>query len=225
MLEGVIFDFDGVLVDSHPVHLQAWKAFLLSKGGAARDSDLSFVREGAKREEILRRFLGDLTPQQVRLYGDEKDKLFQVRAKELKLVRGLSEFLSQIEASGLPSAVASSGSRRRVEQALEMFSLRGHFRAIVTGEDVARGKPDPALFLMAARILQRAPNRLLVCEDAVAGVAAAKTAGMMCLAIAASGRGSLLKEAGADLVVEDFAQTSLDAVRQLFNRAQLRTTI
>jgi haloacid dehalogenase superfamily, subfamily IA, variant 3 with third motif having DD or ED len=216
MLAGVIFDFDGVIVDSHPVHLEAWKAFLLSKGRAATDAELSFVQEGAKREEILRHFFGGLTPEQTRSYGDEKDKLFQAGATELKLVRGFAEFLSRMEAAGLPSAVATSGGRRRVEQTLVKFSLISRFRAVVTGDDVAQGKPDPALFLMAARSLQVAPERLLVCEDAVAGVVAAKTAGMKCLGIAAKGRGALLKDAGADLVMENFEQTDLNDVRRLF---------
>jgi beta-phosphoglucomutase len=223
MLAGVIFDFDGVIVDSHPLHLQTWRAFLLSKGMAVSDAELSFVREGAKRDEILRHFLGELTPEQVRSYGDEKEKLFQARACEIKLVGGFVEFMAQLDAVGLPSAVATSGSRRRVEQALDRFNLRTRFRAVVTGEDVVRGKPHPALFLMAAQALEADPRGMLVCEDAVAGVIAAKTAGMMCLAIAARGRGSLLKAAGADLVVEDFAQTNLADVRRLFSPSPSQT--
>ena len=66
MLAGVIFDFDGVIVDSHPVHIEAWKAFLDSKGKRVNDDDLSFVREGVKREEILRHFLGELAAEQIR---------------------------------------------------------------------------------------------------------------------------------------------------------------
>ena len=218
MLAGVIFDFDGVIADSHPVHLQAWRAFLLSQGKVVSDPELSFVQEGAKREEILRHFLGDITPEQIRHYGHEKDKLFQARAHEIKLVVGFIEFLVQLDAIGLPSAVATSGSRSRVEQALDMFDLQSRFRAIVTGEDVACGKPDPALFLQAAQTLQVDPSRVLVCEDAVAGVIAAKTAGMKCLGIARGGRGVLLKKAGAGLVVDDFAQTNLADVRGLFSK-------
>ena len=216
MLAGVIFDFDGVIVDSHPLHLEAWKEFFRSMSREVADEELAFVLEGAKREEILRHFLGGLTPEQTRSHGDEKDKLFQAQASELKLVRGFAEFLAQMEAAGLPSAVATSGGRRRVEQTLARFSLLSRFRAVITGDDVAQGKPDPALFLMAARALQIAAERLLVCEDAVAGVMAAKTAGMKCLAIAANGRGPLLKDAGADLVVENFEQTDLNDVRRLF---------
>jgi beta-phosphoglucomutase len=221
MLSGVIFDFDGVILDSHPVHMQAWKAFLLSKGKVFSDADLSFVQEGAKREEILLHFLGALTPEQIKHYGDEKEILFQTRA-ELNLVGGFVEFLDRLDADELPSAVATSGSRRRVEQTLEKFNLRNRFRAVVTGDDVARGKPDPALFLLAAQTLGVEPDRILVCEDAVAGVMAAHTAGMKCLGIAAGGRGVLLKNAGADLVAEDFEQTTLDDVRRIFSKTPSR---
>ena len=106
MLAGVIFDFDGVIVDSHPVHMQAWKTLFRSMGKAVGDEELSFVMEGAKREEILRRFLGDLTPEQIERYGVEKERLYQARASDLKLVQGFAEFLQQTTAAGVQSAVA-----------------------------------------------------------------------------------------------------------------------
>jgi beta-phosphoglucomutase len=216
MLAGIIFDFDGVIVDSHGVHIQAWKALFAAMGKAPDDEELSFVMEGAKREEILRRFLGDLAPEQIELYGAEKERLYQARASELKLVGGVAELLEQLDAAGVPIAVASSGSRNRVERTLKTFGLLGRFRAIVTAEDVAKGKPDPALFHLAASRLRVAADQILVCEDAVAGVAAAKAAGMKCMAIAANGRRKLLQEAGADLVIEDFTQTGLNDARRLF---------
>jgi beta-phosphoglucomutase len=216
MLGGVIFDFDGVVADSHPLHMAAWKAFLLSKDKDVNDADLSFVRGGAKRGEILRHFLGELTAEQVVSYGAEKDKLFQVRARELQLVRGFADFLAELDSAGLPCGVATSGSRARVEHALAAFDLRNRFRTVVTGDEVERGKPDPALFLLAAQALQIDPSRILVFEDAVAGVLAAKNAGMKCVGIAATGRELSLKQAGADLVMNDFAGTTLNDLRPLF---------
>ena len=216
MLAGVIFDFDGVIADSHPVHLRAWKTFLRSLGKDVQDDELAFVLEGSKREEILRHFVGNITEQQVRDFGAEKERLFQAIASELRTVRGFAEFLAQIETAGIPAAVATSGSRPRVERTLEKFALRDRFRAIVTGDDVPRGKPDPALFLLAARGLQTEVENILVCEDAVSGVVAARAAGMKCLAVAANSRAARLKEAGASIIVEDFTQTTLGMVRQLF---------
>jgi beta-phosphoglucomutase len=222
MLAGIIFDFDGVIVDSHPLHMQAWKAYFAAIGKSLGEAELSFVVEGAKREEILQRFLGDLTREQIESYGAEKEKLYQARASDLKLVGGVAGFLEQVDAAGVPVALATSGSRRRVERTLDAFGLLKHFRAIVTAEDVDRGKPDPALFQLAARRLKVAADQILVCEDAIAGVAAAKNAGMKCMAIGANGRRKVLQEAGADLVVEDFTQTGLDEVKGLF--AQPTTT-
>jgi beta-phosphoglucomutase len=219
MLAGVIFDFDGVIVDSHPAHLQAWKALLRSVGKDASDTEFDFVREGAKREDILRRFLGELTPEQIKSYGEQKERTFQSLAAEVKLIDGVVDFLAEANAAGLPLAIASSGNRKRVERMLESFNLRNRFHTIVTGEDVAKGKPDPALFYLAARGLQVEPAQILVCEDAVSGVHAAKAAGMKCLAIAANGRQSMLKEAGADLVTDDFTAARLDHLQRLFARA------
>jgi HAD superfamily hydrolase (TIGR01509 family) len=216
MLAGIIFDFDGVIVDSHPLHMQAWKSLFAEMGKAPDDEELSFIVEGAKREEILRRFLGDLTPEQIELYGAEKERLYQARASELKLVQGFAEFLQQTTAAGVPLAIATSGSRRRVERTLDAFGLLKRFHAIVTAEDVAKGKPDPALFHLAASRLRVGADQILVCEDAVAGIAAARNARMKCMAIAANGRRKLLQEAGADLVIEDFTQTGLEDARRLF---------
>ena len=219
MLAGVIFDFDGVIVDSHPIHLQAWKAFFHSIGKQVKDEELSFVVEGTKREEILRHFLGDLTPEQIKLYGAEKDKLFQANAKDQKVVLGFGGFLEQVEAAGLPAVVATSGSRLRVESTLDRFNLRSRFHAVVTGDDAPNGKPAPDLFYLAARSLHVKAANILVCEDAVSGVIAAKIAKMKCLAIAPKDRGPKLKEAGADLVVEDFTRANLSDISKLFVEA------
>ncbi len=223
MLAGVIFDFDGVIADSHPVHLLAWRMFLESVGKSLSDEDLSFVLEGAKREDILQRFLGELTPEQIKSYGAAKEQLFQTHAGAMKLIAGIAEFLDQLDAAGMPYAVASSGSRKRIERSLEKFDSKPRFRSVVTGDDVSSGKPDPALFLLAAERLSIAPQNLLVCEDAVAGVQAAKKAGMKCLAIATNGREGKLKDAGADLIARDFTTVKLVDVQKLFARSRVHT--
>jgi beta-phosphoglucomutase len=216
MLRAVIFDLDGVIVDSHPAHLQAWKKFFRSIGEDVSEPDLLFILEGQKREDILRHFLGDLTQEQVRQYGAKKEALFRDSVPELKTVRGLREFLDRLQESGLPLALASSASRGRASYMLEQLDLGRRFIVVVTGDDVKKGKPDPSIFHLAAEGLEVEPSEILVCEDAVSGVEAAKAAGMKCLAIAANGRGPLLEKAGADRVVEDFSAASLDELRALF---------
>ena len=219
VLRAVIFDLDGVIVDSHPAHLEAWKAFLHSLDKNLSESDLQFVLEGYKREVILRHFLGELSPEQVKYYGEKKDALFRASLDEVKTVRGFAAFFESLGRAGLPVALASSASRWRAEYILNRLGLTRAFRAIVTGDDVSEGKPDPAIFQAAARGLGADPEDILVCEDAVSGVEAAKRAGMKCVAIAANGRRPLLQAAGADLVVGDFTEADLNRLRTLFEDA------
>lgn len=216
MLQGIIFDLDGVVVDSHPTHKRAWKAFFATVGKDLSDQELDFVLEGQKREDILRHFLGNLSDKQVSEYGAQKESLFKNAASEIKPIHGLPEFLAQVDAVHLSMALASSASRIRVEYTLRQLNLDGQFQPVITGEDVARGKPDPAIFMLAAEHMHMAPNRILVCEDAVNGIQAAKAAGMKCLAIATNGRGPLLENAGADRVISDFSEVNLDELRRLF---------
>lgn len=217
MLEALIFDLDGVVVDSHPAHKRAWRTFFASLERNFSDAELEFVVEGNKREEILRHFLGELTPEQIREYGTQKEALFGNFAAELKPIPGLEQFFADIAAAGMPVALASSASRLRVEYLVRQLGFAGNFHAIVTGDDVSRGKPDPSLFQMAAAQLGIEASDILVCEDAVNGVVAAKAAGMKCLAIAANGRAPILERAGADKIAADFTTIRLEDLRLLFN--------
>jgi len=216
MLRGIIFDLDGVLIDSHPAHMRAWKLFLSSLGREVSDEELEVVLEGQKREDILRHFLGELTEQQVRLYGAQKEALFRNSVPEIKITAGLPEFLRQTATSGLAMTLASSGSRARVEYLVKELGFRQYFPAIITGDDVTTGKPDPAIFNLTARRMGVDSREILVCEDAVNGVQAAKLAGMKCLAIATNGRGPILEKAGADKIVPDFTSVGLEELKKLF---------
>lgn len=216
MLKGIIFDLDGVIVDSHAAHKKAWRQVLASLGREVSEAQLEFVVEGHKREEILRHFLGELDGAEVRRLGQLKDDFYRRVAHEAKLIPGVAEFISAAQLAGLGLAVGSSAGRKRAEETLRHFGLIKSFFAVVTGDEVHAGKPDPAVFQRAAEGLGFSAEHLLVCEDAVAGVQAAKRAGMRCLGIAANGRRALLLDAGAEWVVEDFSHLSVGEVQSLF---------
>jgi HAD superfamily hydrolase (TIGR01509 family) len=220
MLKGIIFDLDGVIVDSHSAHKKAWRALLELVGREVDETALDFVVEGHRREEILRHFMGELSDEQVRRYGALKRELFADVASEVKPVPGVIEFVHAAAHAGLALGVGTSAGKRRAEETLELFGLRSHFQAVITGDDVRAGKPDPAVFTQAAEGLGVAAEHGLVCEDAVLGVQAAKRAGMKCLGIAANGRRTLLERAGADWVMEDFRLVSLDDLRAEFLKAK-----
>src|ERR1700682_2727482 len=118
MLQALIFDLDGVVVDSHPAHLCGWETLFASLGKLVPNHDLQVVLEGQKREDILRHFLGELTDEQLEAYGARKDTLFKDAARGLQTVKGVLQFLEQIEGEGLPMPVPFSASRNRVEYTL-----------------------------------------------------------------------------------------------------------
>jgi len=225
MLAGVIFDLDGVLADTHPVHRRAWRQFLLERGRQVSEQDLDFVLEGRKRDEILRHFLGSLSPAEVCSYGERKHELFEQSADQVGAIPGVMEFIQQCERAGLALAVATSACKRRAHAVLERLGLAERFSAVVTGDDVSRGKPDPSVFTQAADGMRLPPERLLVAEDSEAGVRAAKCAGMRCLGIARGARVAKLYHEGADWVVGDFREISWALLEPLFSAGRARDEI
>ncbi len=207
---------DGVLVDSHPVHMRAWERFLKSQGRAVTQQDLDFILEGRKREEILRHFMGELTPELLTSYGQQKEALFREESTNMKTIPGVTRLLDELASISLPMGVASCGGRGRVHHLLEQLQLTHYFRFIITGDDVVDGKPDPAIFLKAAGRLGIPPEDLLVFEDSVSGVCAARTAGMHCLGIADDSRAEELMKAGANSVVQDFFHITSAEIQVLF---------
>jgi beta-phosphoglucomutase len=216
VLKGVIFDFDGVIVDSHPVHKRTWIKFLESVGKTASEEELQFILDGRKRDDILRHFLGELDDERMAEYGHRKEQIFRDEAGDVQIVNGLMGFLEDLEGAGAAIGIASSGSRSRVNFLLDRLDLKKHFQVVVTGDQVKRGKPDPSIFVKAAQALQEHPNELLAFEDAVSGVESAKAAGMKCFGIAQPDRASVLIDSGADHVVPDFRSLSYSKLMELF---------
>ena len=217
MLRGVVFDMDGVVIDSHPAHRAAWKAFLLALGKSVAESELDIILDGGKREEILKHFLGDLSPEQISEYGRRKDEILRNRCTRLEPMAGIVEFLGQLCHSGICIALATSAGQHRALHTLEELRLGHYFETIVTGDDVSTGKPDPAIYRLAATRMRELPENLLAVEDAVSGVRAARSAGLRCAAIAHNGRADFLRQAGANPIIEDFQSLSVMQLQALFS--------
>jgi HAD superfamily hydrolase (TIGR01509 family) len=206
-----------VIVDSHPIHKRSWRKFLDVNGKRVSDADLGFIMDGRKREVILRHFLGELSDDQVQVLGRQKEQLFREEAVDLTTVRGVLEFLPLLRQSKIKMGVASSGSTGRVNYILNSLSLRHYFSVVVTGDQVAKGKPDPSIFELACRHLQVDASQALVFEDSVSGVKAAKAAGTKCIGIDSNGASPLLIAAGADEVIPDFSAFTFDRMQRMFH--------
>ncbi|HEX7895294.1 MAG TPA: HAD family phosphatase [Terriglobales bacterium] len=207
----VVFDMDGVLIDSHPAHRAAWESFLQSLGVRVSEDDLSFILEGRTRSEILRHFLGDLPEEQLQEYGRRKDEIFRDLEHSIQPGPGVMAFLSKVEQMGLSCAVATSASEIRTASTIERLGLSAYFDAIITAADVNLGKPHPQVYRLACERLGVAPKQALAFDDAPAGVLSARSAGLRCIGVTSNGGSQKLLAAGAETVISGFTDLSMES--------------
>ena len=197
-----IFDHDGVLVDSLALHQAAWLEL-----GRRENLPISaeFIHEtfGMTNPMIFDLlFGGPCDPDKVARYGQVKEECYRDLARDaIVLMPGVREFLDALTALGVRLAIGSSGVRPNLDLTVERSGLTGRFAAIASLEDIHRGKPDPEVFQVAARMAGVPPSRSAVFEDAPVGIQAAKAAGMYAVGVTTTHPAESLRAAGADDVV------------------------
>lgn len=206
--KGALFDLDGVLIDSSPFHFASWVK-LGEEVGFTMTPELFRQTFGQRNDAILRRFIPDATDEQIAAWSVRKETLYrELAAGKLVPLPGAKELVRGLKEAGFRLAIASSTPHRNIAFALEQIGMVDFFDALVGAEDVTKGKPDPEVFLTAAKRLGVPPERCIVFEDAIAGVIAAKRGGMKCIAVTTTNPRDALVEAGADLVVDSLAELS-----------------
>ena len=210
LLHGVIFDMDGVLVDSHAAHRTAWRGFFQTLGREVSEPELDFILDGRKRRDILRHFFGNCPDSELEEFGRRKDSIFQEIRLEACPVPGVVPLVRELHRNGTALAVATSASRKRAVSTLTELGLIDCFPVIVAGEDVVLGKPDAGVYRLACARLAIEPARLLAIEDAVSGIRSAVSAGLRCIGFALHETRETLTLAGAMHVVRDFESVSAD---------------
>jgi beta-phosphoglucomutase family hydrolase len=180
-----IFDMDGTIVDNMRVHNQTWQTVLADEGIQIDIDEFNRQTTGKKTPEILRLYLGErATGVEIQRISEKKETIYrQVFRPYLRAIAGLPGFLEKARRMAVPVALATSAGKTNIEYTLTGTGLKAYFDVLVGGEDVLHGKPDPEIFLMAAKRLRIPPQRCLVFEDALLGVEAACRAGMKAIAI------------------------------------------
>jgi HAD superfamily hydrolase (TIGR01509 family) len=196
----VLWDLDGVLVDSTRYHYEAYRALL-----AESERDLGFDEFrsliGLRNEAILGRLFGDLPADEVERLALRKEVFFRERiAGNVEALPGAIELARRLRREGVLMAIVSSTPRANIDLILGSLGLADAFDAIVGAEDAQRGKPDPEGFETAARRLAIAAGECVVLEDAPEGIEGAKAAGMRCIGVGTTR--TVEKLTRADLVVE-----------------------
>jgi beta-phosphoglucomutase family hydrolase len=214
-LEAVLWDLDGVIADTGEYHYQGWRDVFGKRGVTFTKED--FMRHFGQRHDTIIRFaLGDnIPPQEFDAITREKQANYRRRvADNIKALPGAVELIRSLKQYGLKSAIASSAPPENIEIIIEGLGIKDYFQAIAWGTEVPEGKPSPQIFLLAAEKLGVKPGSCVVIEDAIAGVAAARQAGMKCVAVTNSHPRSRLK--GADLVVDTLETVGIGDLDGLF---------
>lgn len=202
----VIFDMDGVIVDNHRYHLASWLSFFEKYDITMTEQEYKQKINGRTMEEILPGLLGRMmTKSEIRQYGEEKEALYrEIYLKDIKPTPGLRQFLTQLEEQQIPKAVATSAPTVNVKFTMESTHLSSYFPVIVDDTMVTKGKPNPEVYLTAARKLDMPPECCIVFEDAILGIQAGKNADMKVVGIATTHTRWELEAEDTDLVLDNF---------------------
>ena len=214
----VIFDMDGVLVDSYQAHWESWH-FMAEELGRGLTEE-QFIRTfGKTSREIIAEHWGEnaLTPEEIAVFDHRKEGLYrEMVANDFPAMDGAKELIQGLHRAGYGLAIGSSGPPANVALAVERLNAERLFHTLVTGKDVRRGKPDPEVFLTAASRLGVPPERCAVVEDAPVGIAAANAAGMTSIALLSTGH-TAKSVAEARVIVRSLRDLSPERVRELIS--------
>jgi beta-phosphoglucomutase family hydrolase len=212
---GAIFDWDGVVVDSSSHHEESWERLAKETGFTLPVGHFK-KGFGMKNEFIIPNLLNwSSRLEEIQELSLRKEALYREILIEwgIRALPGVAECLGELSKRRIPCAIGSSTHRLNIDTILSVIGLENYFAAIVTAEDVSRGKPDPEVFLAAAGRIGVAPNRCVVFEDALVGIEAAHRGGMKVVAVATTN--PIEKLMGADLAVHRLDELSVDQLAAL----------
>ena len=211
--KAALWDMDGVLADTRQLHFETWERVLADQG-------IPFDRQkfhdiyGLKNIDILPYLAGKpLEPQWIEWISDQKEQAFRQTLPGLQPLPGVLEWLRRFKSWGWKQAVASSAPPENVDALVDILGIRDYFDKLVTPGDLP-GKPDPAVFLKASRVLEVPAKYCIVIEDSIPGVTAARSAHMHCIAVTTTNPPEALTQ--ADIVVVTMDQLSVGQVESLF---------
>ncbi len=209
MLTAILFDLDGTLVNTDPLHYQTWQEILRGYG---LEIDQAFYKariSGRLNPVIVQDLLPQLSVLEGQQLADRKEAQFRELGLSLTPLAGLVDLLSWIDTHELKKAVVTNAPRENVNFVLEVLKLVDTFDTVVLAEEAKAGKPDPASYQLVLSQLGISPEEAIAFEDSPSGIQAAVGAGIYTIGVASTHDPNILLEAGAAMVIFDFADTKL----------------
>jgi len=213
----VIFDMDGVIIDSNPYHKISLRQFCAQYGYEFTDEELINKIYGRTNNEWIRNIFGPLPKERILELGEEKEALFRSLFKDsIAPLNGLESFLKKLDQQHIPKAIGTSAPRSNVDFVLENTNLKQYFTTILDQSDVEHGKPNPEIYLKVAARLGFPPHHCIVFEDSLSGVESAQRAGAKVVGVTTTHNPEEL--AHADFVINDFTNLEpLSLYKHVFN--------
>jgi len=206
MIKGAIFDMDGVVVDNHQFHFQAWMAFSQKYNFELNAQIYRDKFNGKTNADLFGMIFGNISADEVNKYADEKEGMYQkLYAEHMKAHTGLLDFLDYLRSKRIKIALGTSAPPQNVDFTLDALKLRSYFEVIVDGSQVERGKPDPQVYQLCAMKLGLDPKLCVVFEDSLAGLESGQRAGCKIVGVATSHKAYELKVM-TDLIIHDFTE-------------------
>ncbi len=199
----VIFDMDGVIIDSNPFHKISLRQFCEKYGYHLSDQELINKIYGRTNKDWIANLFGALSKEELSRYGEEKEALFrEIYKNDISALRGLPEFLGSLKEKNIPIAIGTSAPRSNVDFVLASTGLEKYFSVILDESNVEQGKPNPEIYLKVAAKLGYEPSRCIVFEDSLSGVESAQRAGAKVVGVATTHSFDELNH--TDFVIQDF---------------------
>ncbi|MFN6472131.1 MAG: HAD family hydrolase [Nostoc sp. SerVER01] len=209
MLAAILFDLDGTIVNSDPIHYRAWKEMLLNFSIEIDETFYKSKISGRLNPEIVQDILPQLSLTEREKFADEKEALFRRLASNLQPLSGFSELLAWTDTHQLKRALVTNAPRLNAEYMLEVLGIKEAFHTIVLADDCIAGKPDPAPYQVALNKLEIQAEEAIALEDSPSGIRAAVGANIRTIGIASTHNPQLLREVGAFMAIPDFTDLQL----------------
>ncbi len=210
----VIFDMDGVVVDSNPYHKKALREFCEQHGYHLSDDYMKENIFGRANKDWIPRLFGDITREQMQAYAREKEALYRkIYQDHIRPIDGLIDFLSGLATRGIPRAIATSAPAENVDFTLDMTGTRKYFDIILDESDIKNGKPDPEIYLRTAEALHHPPRCCVVIEDSLSGVESAWRAECKVIGITTTHAAADFKHTSR--AIDDFTRLRIEDLYEL----------
>lgn len=214
---GVIFDMDGVIINSYPYHLESIKIFAARHGFALDEKEIMFKYFGRQnRVWMPALFDKPMKEEEIEILAEEKEAIYrEIYTPDIEPINGLLPFLQELHEHHIPMAVGTSAPGSNVDFVLQKTGSQKYFRGIIDDSMAKVGKPDPDVFLQAAQLINMPPQQCVVIEDSQAGIEAGKRSGAKVIGMATTHLREDLPS--TDLIVDDFTQLNYEKLRSLFD--------